>query len=355
MRRTSRVSALLAVRNAALTAAVAVVLAACGTATAPPSLDESGSAGTATRAARSFTFGAGGDLGANELTAAGLAKLDASPARFFLALGDLDYDQTSSDTAWCDFIHAGLPTKGSGFPFELVSGNHEADGGPDGRVANMASCLGDKLGSSGHYGAQYTFRYPATNPMATVVMISPRLRVDGHTYDYRRGTADRAWLARTIDRSRADGVPWVIVGMHYPCYSTGAAHGCDSGPQVMNLLARKRIDLLLVGHNHLYERSKQIRLGASCPALVAGRYNRGCVSDHGGDGLYRKGRGLVQVTSGRVGGRKQGIDPDDPDRRWFVKAGAATTGWTQVTVTPSRLTAGYVPTSGTMQDSFTIR
>ncbi|QNN52275.1 metallophosphoesterase [Nocardioides mesophilus] len=312
------------------------------------------SAAAGSAADGSFTFGAGGDLGANDLTSAGLAKLDASDARFFLALGDLDYDQTASDSAWCDYVTAHLPTKGAGFPFELVSGNHEADGGPDGRVANMAACLGDKLGSAGTYAAQYTFRYPATDPLAAVIMISPRLKVGGHTYDYRSGTADRAWLVRKIDRARAAGIPWVIVGMHYPCFSTGRAHGCDAGAPVMNLLVRKRVDLLLVGHNHLYERSKQIRLRTGCTSLRAGHFDRDCVVDNGADNAYRAGRGLVQVTSGRVGGRYQGIDPNDPDRRWFVKAGDRTTGWTKVAVTPRRLTATYVNTSGGMQDTFTI-
>jgi hypothetical protein len=63
--------------------------------------------------------------------------LDASPAAFYLALGDMDYDQTLTDAAWCDYVHAGLPTKGMGFPFEVVSGNHEDDVGANGSILNQ--------------------------------------------------------------------------------------------------------------------------------------------------------------------------------------------------------------------------
>ena len=75
----------------------------------------------------SFTFAAAGDHGANATASASLAALDASPASFYLALGDLDYDETTSDAAWCDYIHQHLPTKGPDFPFEVVTGNHEDD------------------------------------------------------------------------------------------------------------------------------------------------------------------------------------------------------------------------------------
>jgi len=78
------------------------------------------------------------------------------------------------------------------------------------------------------------------------------------------------------------------------------------------------------------------------------------VSDNGRDDAYAGGAGTVQVTSGRVGGRYQGVNPGDPDRPWFVTSGGHTTGWTEVTVSASRLRVAYVNTSGPTQDSFVI-
>ena len=300
-------------------------------------------------------FGAAGDLGANAQTTEGLERLDSSAAEFFLALGDLDYDETSSDAAWCDYVKSHLIRKGPDFPFQLVAGNHEADTGSDGRIRRHAACLQDKLDAQGAYARQYAFTYPAQQPLAKVVMISPRLTVQGHTYDYRRGTADRRWLVDQLDEARRAGIRWVVVGMHYPCLSVGAGHpDCDAGAAVENLLLRKRVDLLLTGHNHIYERSKQIRLSDACPAVMPGRFDADCVSDAGGDDRYTAGDGTVQVTSGRVGGRPQGVNLQDPDRRWFVTSGGRTTGWTEVTVSASRLRVAYVNTSGPTQDSFII-
>ena len=310
---------------------------------------------TRTAPGASFVFGAAGDLGANAQTTEGLERLDSSAAEFFLALGDLDYDETSSDAAWCDYVKSHLIRKGPDFPFQLVAGNHEADTGSDGRIRRHAACLQDKLDARGAYARQYAFTYPAQQPLAKVVMISPRLTVQGHTYDYRRGTADRKWLVDQLDGARQAGIRWVVVGMHYPCLSVGAGHpGCDAGSAVENLLLRKRVDLLLTGHNHIYERSKQIELSAACPRVRPGRFDAACVSDTGTDDSYAAGAGTVQVTSGRVGGRYQGVNPGDPDRPWFVTSGGHTTGWTKVKVTSSRLTATYVNTSGSMHDSFVI-
>src|SRR3954454_22715084 len=107
----------------------------------------------------SFTFAAAGDHGANATTALSLAALDASPASFYLALGDLDYDETTSDAAWCDYVHQHLPTKGPDFPFEVVTGNHEDDSKVDGFILNHAACLPDRLGSTAGPGSQYGVEY----------------------------------------------------------------------------------------------------------------------------------------------------------------------------------------------------
>jgi len=77
-----------------------------------------------------FTFAAGGDLGANSGLAS-FAALDQSGVDFFLALGDLDYDQTPNDKAWCDYVKQHLPTLGPEFPFQLLVGSHEDQDGQD--------------------------------------------------------------------------------------------------------------------------------------------------------------------------------------------------------------------------------
>ena len=120
-----------------------------------------------------FTFAAGGDLGANS----GLASyndLDESGVDFFVALGDLDYDQTATDEAWCEYVKQQLPTLGPEFPFQLLVGSHEDQHGQNGYILNHAACLPDRLGSTGFYGVQYYFDYPASSPLIRLILIASR-------------------------------------------------------------------------------------------------------------------------------------------------------------------------------------
>lgn len=309
--------------------------------------------GSTAAADPSFTFAAAGDLAARRATARSLALLDRSPADIFIALGDLAYGDVAPESAWCDYVRDRLPTKGSGFPFELLAGNHEADTGRDGRLGNFAQCLPDRLGAEGAYGAQYAFTHPAEQPLARFVLVSPGLTVDGHRYDYAPGTPDRAWLKDQMRQAR-DAGQWLVVGMHLPCLTTGADHpGCDSGRAVHNLVLRGGADLLLVGHNHVYERSKQIGLSRTC-RRVGARFDADCVVDGGRDGAYGRDRGTVQVTAGRFGARFARLADRDPDRRWFVRRGDRTTGFLQVRVTPERMVARYRASSGSLRDRFVI-
>ena len=313
---------------------------------------------TTPTAPTSFTFAAAGDHGANPKAAASLAALDASPAAFYLALGDMDYDQTLTDAAWCDYVHAGLPTKGAAFPFEVVSGNHEDDFGANGSILNHAACLPDRLGATvgpgATYGAEYTFDYPAGAPLARFIMISPELTVAGTTYHYVPGNPHYDWLANAIDTAHAAGIPWVIVGMHFPCLSAGQ-YTCAAGPQLMNLLVAKHVDLILHGHEHSYQRSKQLALDpGTCPSLPGSGYAAGCVVDDGLDGVYPKGAGSVDVIAGTFGQGLYNTFPADPESPYFVKLDTSSHGFMQYTVTADRIDAAFTKIDGTLQDSFSI-
>src|SRR5207247_2767152 len=159
-------------------------------------------------AAPTFASAAAGDIGASGAISS-LAKLNASGVNFYLALGDLDYDQTPTDEAWCDYVKQRLPTLGPTFPFELVAGSHEYQGGPNGYIMNHAACLPDRLGSTGLYGAQYYFDYPASSPLMRVIMISPDLLIENYNYTYSVGSPEYKWLISAIGGARNAGTPWI--------------------------------------------------------------------------------------------------------------------------------------------------
>jgi hypothetical protein len=313
---------------------------------------------TTPEAPTSVVFVASGDHGANARTDASLAALDASGVSFYLALGDMDYEQTVSDEAWCDYVKAGLPSLGPAFPFQLVAGNHEEQGGSGGYIINHAACLPDRLNSTlsptSQYAAEYYFDSPPGAPLVRVIMIAPDLLIENVAYDYRVGTPHYSWLSGAIDDARASGIPWVVVGMHKVCITAGRK-GCEIGADLMNLLIEKKVDLVLQGHDHNYQRSKQLSLTPStCPAVPIGAYDPDCVVDDGVDGVYPKGAGTLFVIGGTFGMGLYELNPSDPEAPYFAGSDATTSGFTKYTVTADRIEARFVNSLGAFTDAFTI-
>ena len=306
-------------------------------------------------ATSSVVIAAAGDHGANRRTEASLAALDASQAQAYLALGDLDYDQTPSDAAWCDFVSSRLPALGAAFPFELLAGNHEDDRGGDGFILDHTACLPDRLGATGTYGAEYAFDAPADAPLVRVILIAAGSRVGGVNHRYRAGSARMAWLDGMIDGARTAGIPWVVVGMHKVCLSSGDKP-CMIGSDLVNDLVERRVDIVLQGHEHNYQRSSQLGHAAgTCDAVVPGRFTAGCVADSGSDGTYVRGAGTVFVVTGTFGApRPSPLDPSDPEAPYFPVAFDDTWGFLTLTVSADRLDARFVPTTGSSTDAFAV-
>jgi len=304
----------------------------------------------------SFSFTAGGDIGGNSSSSKTLDLIAQSGSNFHLAIGDLSYSEITPESAWCSYVQSRV---GSAFPFELVSGNHE-DGGEvqDGLIDNFVQCLPDRLGAVGTYGKEYYFDYPASFPIARFIMISPDLTfTNGGSYSYAAGTTHYNWVANTIDHARAAGINWVIVGMHKVCISMGV-QPCNIGNDLLNLLVSEKVDLILQGHDHDYQRSKQLALnGTTCTAIHAETYNSNCVVNDGSTGSYTQGLGPVVVIVGTVGEGLYTISTSDGDAgffaRWMGNNVNPTNGLAQFTVSADQLTVSANFTGSTAPNNFT--
>ena len=312
----------------------------------------------------SFVFTAGGDHGApiGSDTRSSLQAIVDSGAVFHLALGDLTYTETgfeptdgTSPSPWCSGDDPNQNIKliiGETFPFQLVVGNHEDDDFVDGYIGNFAACLPDRMNSTGVYGAEYYFDYPQTDPLMRAIMIGAGNDVAGERYDYIAGNSHYQWLSDAIDDARLNNIPWVVVGLHKPCLTMGNKT-CETGEDVMNLLIAKRVDLVLFGHDHTYQRSKQLM----CASSTA--FDPSCVADDGADGVYSKGAGTIFLINGVFGGGGfTSIECADPERDYFVRAmggnGASWDGQSCTTQRTGRGVSVYTVSPDAIQSTFVL-
>jgi len=310
---------------------------------------------TQTTSPGSVIFSAAGDHGATSRTDATLSRMKSLGLQFHLALGDLSYDDRKPESAWCDYIKSAL---GADFPFQLVAGNHEEDSRVDGFIRNFAACLPDRMNSGGDYSTEYYFD---VSGIVRFILIAADLKVDGVSYQYVPGDPHYQWLAGTIDDARAKGIPWVIVGMHKVCFSMGSK-SCEVGDALMNLLIDdKRVDVILMAHDHDYQRSKQL----TCSDVES--YSASCVADDGADGQFTKGAGTVIVITGTFGGGAfYSVNTGDAEAGYFAAwmggnaacrpaCSAVDRGIVRYTLTATSLTAEFFVDSGDYTDRFTIR
>jgi calcineurin-like phosphoesterase family protein len=301
-----------------------------------------------------FTFAAAGDIGWDEAGSNSKVMLqalqrDKANLSFFLALGDLSYSTTAgTEGKWCDYVKSYV---GSQFPFQLLAGDHEDDDPV--RIGNFTACLPDRLGSKGVYGKEYYFDVPAGAPVARFIQVSADLIFPpAAKWTYVANNSHFRWLLGAIDGARAAGIRWVIVSVHKPCIGlVGTA--CPSGQDLLDALLIKRVDLILHGDQHSYQRTKQLR----CAIRSAGYYFPECIADS--DGQFARGAGSV-ITIVGTGGR--GLSPvdltTDADRQYFAVGMGGNTaglgwGYLRITISSTTLTA-KTALSGTWQDAFSI-
>lgn len=114
----------------------------------------------------------------------------------------------------------------------------------------------------------YSFRY------GNVAVLS--LDANDVSYEIRTnagysGGTQNSWVERTLAALRADpNVDFIICFFHHCAYSTTGAHASDGGVRAAwgRLFDRYQVDLVLQGHNHVYERTDPIRAGR--PTTIAG-------------------------------------------------------------------------------------
>jgi PKD repeat protein len=168
--------------------------------------------------------------------------------------------------------------------------------------------------------------------------------LDSESSDSNPGSAMYTWLADDLDDARARGKRWLIAFMHHPPYSKGT-HDSDDESELVTLrqnlvplLESKGVDLVLVGHSHVYERSFLAK-------------NGGILQNHPSD--YTKigsPDGTLYLVSG-CGGESGDGSLDHP---LMAVSRGNVTGFNLFDATYSELRGSFVERDGRTTDLFAV-
>jgi hypothetical protein len=249
------------------------------------------------RVARPFTFTAFGDQGVGHHALRNDGRLAAQNPAFHLHAGDLCYADQSGQgkpadlfepRAWDQFLAQTEPVAAS-IPWMATFGNHDMealysphgyggqlarwdfpDNGPD-RAEGVYSFIHGNVGVVSLDANDVTFEIPANR---------------GYT-----GGAQTKWLDRRLKFLRCQpDVDFVVVFFHHCAYSTTVNHASDGGvrDQWVPLFDKYHVDLVINGHNHIYERADALRGGVPTKTPI-------------GATVHPETDGTVYVTAGAAG------------------------------------------------------
>jgi hypothetical protein len=307
-----------------------------------------------------FTFGAAGDFTDGSNFQATANAVQALKPEFFLALGDLSY-KVGGEENWCGYW------KSIGFTnLLLIAGNHDTDESRGGNIVKYMEYCGNPFKKliTGPYGRQYHFDYPVGAPLARFIMVTPGIGGDtgGLDTNYAVNRQGYKFTAGAIDDARAKGIKWIVVGMHKLYINTLEKHkndiSTDANATFMTMLLDKRVDVILQGHEHGYERTKQLATNPkTCPIVPTNDFDADCVVNAGPDLV--KGAGSVVQIIGSGGKDMRTLKTGDKEFQYFVNKFAhhdlAAFGFGSFAVTANQLTFKYVRSAGpAFEDAYTI-
>jgi hypothetical protein len=190
---------------------------------------------TLPKKAGSLKFAVIGDTGTGDSNQNRVAKVLAStrqrfPYEFVLMVGDNIYGADNPRDYERKFEIPYKPILDAGVKFYAALGNHDS---PNQRLYKPFNMNGQRF---------YTFK-----PKDGVRLFA----LDSNYMD----PEQLKWFEKELQGSGSD---WKIAFFHHPIYSSGERHGSDTAlkDQLEPLFQKYSVDLVLTGHDHVYERTK---------------------------------------------------------------------------------------------------
>lgn len=201
---------------------------------------------------------------------------------FLLHFGDISYARGQA-FMWDQFFHIVEPYA-TRVPYMVSIGNHEYDyvaggerdpsgaAGADGRMGFHPSWANYGEDSSGECSVPMYHRWHAPENGRGIYWYSfdyggVHVVQMSSEHDWTRGSEQYKWLEsdlKAVDRSQT---PWVVLTSHRMMYTTQLGEVADLEvslhfrEEVEELLWKYKVNLMLVGHQHSYERSCAVKRG----------------------------------------------------------------------------------------------
>ena len=259
-----------------------------------PALEPVRSFTTAPNCTTSFTFTAFGDQGESyDGVATGNLVRSVNPS-FHLHAGDLAYANDGGSgqltNAYDPRVWDSFFVQNEGFaatiPWQAVVGNHEMEPwySPDGYGG-----IYRRFALPVENQAYYSFTY------GNVAFLA--LDANDVTYEYTAnnnysGGAQTTWLSRQLAAYRADkNIDFIVAYFHECAYCTATAHASDGGVRDVwtPIFDQYSVDLVINGHNHVYERTDPLKAGAVTTSAPIGST------------VYSATQGTTYVVAGSAG------------------------------------------------------
>jgi acid phosphatase type 7 len=168
--------------------------------------------------------------------------------------GDLSYADTQQPL-WDSFGRF-VQRHASRRPWMVTQGNHEVEAVPIPPIpgaprpfASYEARWRTPHEESGSPSCLY-YSFDAASGAVHVAMLGSYAGFDASSDQY-------AWLAADLARVDRRATPWLVVLLHAPWYNTNAAHqgeGEAMRKAMERMLYEARVDVVLAGHVHAYER-----------------------------------------------------------------------------------------------------
>ncbi|KAG7387835.1 hypothetical protein PHYPSEUDO_013606 [Phytophthora pseudosyringae] len=271
---------------------------------------------------------------------------------FLLHFGDISYAR-SVGYIWDQFFHL-IESYATRLPYMVGIGNHEYDyntGGKHDLSGGMLPYGGSFNPSWGNFGIDsagecgvpmhhrwhapktgnwiywYSFNYGGIH----VIQMSTE-------HNWTRGSEQYEWLQHDLEQVDRNVTPWVVLTAHRMMYTTQMNIESDMKvsykfqEEVEDLIYKHRVNLMMVGHEHAYERS--------CPL-----YRKECVAD---------GKGTVHVVVGSAGYPLGTEDFSPKYGKWSLRH-VNDYGYLRIASGPEDMSVQFVLNkNGNVYDEFTI-